>query len=146
MSRDLVLLGGLFHDIGKIYELNFERGTEYSKEGQLIGHHVLGCELVDRVAREIPDFPDELRIHAKHLILAHHGRLEYGSPKVPHTVEALIVHYVDDLDSKVNTILDFIGEDKQAGEFTAVNRLFERPFLKPKAAPNFQGPSPGVDS
>jgi 3'-5' exoribonuclease len=146
ISRDLLLLGGLFHDIGKIYELSFEKGTEYTKEGQLIGHHVLGCELVDRIANRIEGFPADLRIQAKHLILAHHGRLEYGSPKVPHTVEALLVHYVDDLDSKVNTILDFIGEDLQTGEFTAVNRFFEHPFLKTKVPPKFGGPSPGVES
>jgi 3'-5' exoribonuclease len=145
VSRDLLLIGGLFHDIGKIYELAFERGTEYTKEGQLIGHHVLGCELVDRMAAGIPGFPDELRMQAKHLILAHHGKLEYGSPKLPHTIEALLVHYVDDLDSKVNTILRFIGDDTLPGEFTAVNRLFEHPFLKPKVLPKFQGKSPGVE-
>lgn len=146
ISRDLLLLGGLFHDIGKIYELSFERGTEYSKEGQLIGHHVLGCELIDRVANGIEGFPSDLRIHAKHLILAHHGKLEYGSPKVPHSIEALLVHYVDDLDSKVNTILDFIGHDAQPGEFTLVNRLFEHPFLKTKVPPKFVGASPGGDA
>lgn len=146
ISRDLLLIGGLFHDIGKIYELSYERGTEYTKEGQLIGHHVLGCELVDRIANQIPDFPAELRIQVKHLILAHHGKLEYGSPKLPHTIEALLVHYVDDLDSKVNTILEFIGDDTQTGEFTAVNRMFERPFFKTKVMPKFVGASPGVDA
>lgn len=144
VSRDLMLLGGLFHDIGKIYELTFERGTEYSKEGQLIGHHVLGCELVDRIAAAIPDFPADLKLHVKHMILAHHGKLEYGSPKLPHSLEALLVHYVDDLDSKVNTILGFIAADPSPGEWTANNRLFERPFLKPKNKPEFQGKSPGV--
>lgn len=146
VSRDLLLIGGLFHDIGKIYELTFERGTEYSKEGQLVGHHVLGCELVDRITAGIPDFPRDLKIEVKHLILAHHGKLEYGSPKVPHTLEALLVHYIDDLDSKVNTILEFVADDTAPGEFTAVNRLFERPFLKPKVKPQFLGPSPGVES
>ncbi|MGZ3657471.1 MAG: 3'-5' exoribonuclease YhaM family protein [Bdellovibrionota bacterium] len=145
VSRDLLLIGGLFHDIGKIFELSFERGTEYTKEGQLIGHHVLGCELVDRITSRIEGFPADLKIHVKHLILAHHGKLEYGSPKVPHSVEALLVHYVDDLDSKVNTILEFIGDDTQHGEFTAVNRMFEHPFLKPKTPPKFQGSSPGAD-
>lgn len=145
ISRDLLLIGGLFHDIGKIYELSFERGTEYSKEGQLIGHHVLGCELVDRVAAGIEGFPAELRLQVKHLILAHHGKLEYGSPKLPHTIEALLVHYVDDLDSKVNSILKLIGEDTQPGEFTAVSRLYERPFLKTKVAPKFTGASPGAE-
>lgn len=146
VSRDLLLLGGLFHDIGKIYELSFDRATEYTKEGQLIGHHVLGCELVDRISSQIPDFPAELKLQVKHLILAHHGKLEYGSPKVPHTIEAVLVHMVDDMDSKVNTILEYIGEDTQPGEFTLMNRMFERPFFKPKVAPKFSGPSPGVES
>jgi 3'-5' exoribonuclease len=144
VSRDLMLLGGLFHDIGKIYELAFERGTEYSKEGQLIGHHVQGCELVDRMTAAIPGFPSELKLHVKHMILAHHGKLEYGSPKVPHTLEALLVHYVDDLDSKVNTILGFVAADNSPGEWTANHRLFEHPFLKPKVRPQIQGKSPGV--
>lgn len=144
VSRDLMLLGGLFHDIGKIYELSFERGTEYTKEGQLIGHHVQGCELVDKMTGKIPNFPADLKIHVKHMILAHHGKLEYGSPKLPHSLEALLVHYVDDLDSKVNTILGFIGADNSPGEFTANHRLFEHPFLKPKVKPEFQGKSPGV--
>jgi 3'-5' exoribonuclease len=145
VSRDLLLLGGLFHDIGKIYELSFEKGTEYSKEGQLIGHHVLGCELVDRIAASIPNFPDELKLHVKHMILAHHGKLEYGSPKLPHTLEALLVHYVDDFDSKVNTILGFQAADTNAGEWTSQNKLFERPFLKSKVKPEFQGKSPGEE-
>ncbi|MGZ3693280.1 MAG: 3'-5' exoribonuclease YhaM family protein [Bdellovibrionota bacterium] len=146
VSRDLLLIGGLFHDIGKIYELSFERGTEYTKEGQLVGHHVLGCELVDRITANIPDFPRDLKIEVKHLILAHHGKLEYGSPKVPHTLEALLVHYIDDLDSKVNTILEFVADDNSSGEWTSVNRLFERPFLKPKIKPAFGGKSPGIES
>jgi 3'-5' exoribonuclease len=145
VSRDLLLIGGLFHDIGKIYELAFERGTEYTMEGQLIGHHVLGCELVDRITARIPNFPEELKLHVKHMILAHHGKLEYGSPKLPHSLEALLVHMVDDLDSKVNTILGFVGSDNQSGPWTATNRLFERPFLKPKVKPEFQGKSPGVE-
>lgn len=144
MSRDLLLIGGLFHDIGKIYELSFDRATEYSNAGQLVGHHVLGCELVDRFAQEIPGFPEELRLQVKHLILAHHGKLEYGSPKLPHMLEALVVHYIDDLDSKINSIFGIIGSDNQPGEWTAVSRMFERPFLKPKQMPAFGGKSPGV--
>jgi 3'-5' exoribonuclease len=101
---------------------------------------------VDRITARIPEFPADTKIHVKHLILAHHGKLEYGSPKVPHSIEALLVHYVDDLDSKVNTILDFIGDDTNQGEFTAVNRMFEHPFLKTKTQPAFQGLSPGVEA
>lgn len=146
VSRDLLLLGGLFHDIGKIYELSFERATEYTKVGQLVGHHVIGCELVDRLAAGIPGFPEDLRLQAKHMILAHHGKLEFGSPKLPHTLEAWLVHFIDDLDSKVNSILGIIGADQQPGEWTANSKMYERPFLKPKVKPEFKGVSPGVES
>ena len=143
IKRDHLLIGGLLHDIGKIFEMSFERATEYTVEGQMIGHHVLGCELVDRIANQIPEFPQDLRIQVKHLILAHHGRLEYGSPKVPHTTEALLVHYVDDLDSKVNTIMDFLASDQQTGPFTLTNKSFERSFLKSASLPTRVGDSPG---
>lgn len=144
LNRDLLLLGGLFHDIGKIFELSFERGTEYTKEGQLIGHLVMGCELVDKLANAIEGFPAELRVQIKHIILAHHGKLEYGSPKLPHSLEAMIVHYIDDLDSKVNSIFGIIAADTNPGEFTLASKLYERPFFKPKNKPEFKGLSPGV--
>lgn len=144
LSRDLMLLGGLFHDIGKIYELSFDRSTEYTKEGQLIGHLVMGTELVDRLCSAIDGFPADLRIHLKHIILSHHGKLEFGSPKLPHSMEAILVHYIDDLDSKVNSIFGFMTADNQNGEFTLPNKMYERPFLKPKIKPEFKGESPGV--
>ncbi len=145
LNRDLLLLGGLFHDIGKIFELAYERGTEYTKEGQLVGHLVMGCELVDKLSSAIPNFPNELRLQLKHVILAHHGKLEYGSPKLPHTMEALLVHYIDDLDSKVNSIFGIMAADTLTGEWTAPSKLYDRPFLKPKVKPEFSGPSPGVE-
>lgn len=144
ISRDLLLLGGLLHDIGKIFELRFDRATEYSFEGQLIGHLVQGCELVDQLTAKISDFPAEFRTLIKHQILAHHGKLEYGSPKLPHTVEAMLVHYVDDLDSKVNHIFGLLEKDEGNGRFSQNLKLFERPFLKPAVKPQIQGSSPGI--
>ena len=144
VNRDLLLLGGLFHDIGKIYELAFDRTTEYTKEGQLIGHLVIGCEIVDKITQTIPNFPKDLKLQIKHLILAHHGKLEYGSPKLPHTIEALLVHYIDDIDSKVNSILGFIAADNTTNEWTAVNKMYERPFLKTGPKAEYKGSSPGV--
>ena len=144
VNRDLLLLGGLFHDIGKIFELQFDRSTEYSLEGKLIGHLVQGCELVDRECAKIPGFPEDLRLQVKHQILSHHGKLEYGSPKLPHTIEALIVHYVDDLDSKVNSILGLIAADTNGTDWTNNLKMYERPFMKPKTLPKMQGTSPGV--
>lgn len=140
VDRDLLFIGGFFHDIGKIWELSYERVTDYTDEGKLIGHLVMGVELIDRKIREIEaqegrlptPFPEQKRLLAKHMVLAHHGKLEYGSPKEPHCLEALIVHMIDDLDSKVNAISRFIAQDQTPGKWTALNRNFERFFYKPE--------------
>jgi 3'-5' exoribonuclease len=139
VDRDLLFLGGFFHDIGKIWELSYDRVTDYTLEGKLIGHLVMGVELVDRKIRELEaqdnrlpgKFPEEKKLLVKHLILAHHGKLEYGSPKEPHCLEALIVHMIDDLDSKVNAISKFVEQDQTPGRWTALNRHYGRFFYKP---------------
>lgn len=139
LNRDLLLLGGFFHDIGKIWELSYERVTDYSDEGKLIGHLVMGVELIEKKIQLLekeggrlsaPSFPVEKKLLAKHMVLAHHGKLEYGSPKEPHCLEALVVHMIDDLDSKVNAIHRFIAQDQTPGRWTALNRQFERFFYK----------------
>jgi 3'-5' exoribonuclease len=153
LDRDLLFLGGFFHDIGKLWELSYDRVTDYTTEGKLIGHLVMGVELVDRKIREleaqpgrIPGvFPEEKKLLVKHLILAHHGVLEYGSPKRPKCLEALIVHYIDDLDSKVNAIRTFIEADQSPGRWTGLNKMYERFFWKPDWAfgeSNSQAPRP----
>lgn len=139
VDRDLLFLGGFFHDIGKLWELSYDRVTDYTTEGKLIGHLVMGVELVDRKIRELEaqagrlpgKFPEDKKLLVKHVILAHHGILEYGSPKRPKCLEALIVHMVDDLDSKVNAIRNFVTNDQTPGRWTAMNRQFERFFYKP---------------
>jgi 3'-5' exoribonuclease len=142
LNRDLLFLGGFFHDIGKLWELSYDRVTDYTTEGKLIGHLVMGVELVERKIRELESkpgrlsgaFSEEKKLLVKHMILAHHGKLEYGSPKEPHCLEALIVHMVDDLDSKVNAIHKFILQDQNPGRWTALNRHYERFFYKPEWA------------
>ncbi len=139
LDRDLLFLGGFFHDIGKIWELTYDRVTDYTNEGKLIGHLVMGVELVERKIRELEaqpgrlpgEFPIEKRLLVKHMILAHHGKLEFGSPKEPHCLEALVVHMVDDLDSKVNAIHRFIEQDQTPGRWTALNKSYSRFFYKP---------------
>ncbi|MEO5969168.1 MAG: HD domain-containing protein [Bdellovibrionia bacterium] len=139
LDRDLLFLGGFFHDIGKIWELSYERLTDYTTEGQLIGHLVMGVELIDRKIRELEaeegklpgKFPEDKKLLVKHLILAHHGRLEYGSPKEPLCLEALVVHMIDDLDSKMNAIGKFMEKDQTPGRWTGMNRNLERFFYKP---------------
>jgi 3'-5' exoribonuclease len=144
-----MFLGGFFHDVGKIWELSYDRTTDYTTEGKLIGHLVMGVELIERKIAEIESipgrlpgkFPIEKRLLAKHVVLAHHGEYEYGSPKRPKCLEALLVHYVDDLDSKVNAIGKFIEADPSPGEFTQLNKLYGRFFFKPEWARKEAGPS-----
>jgi 3'-5' exoribonuclease len=139
VDRDLLFLGGFFHDIGKIWELTFEKTTDYTTEGKLIGHLVMGVELIERKIGELEaipgrlpgKFPTDKRLLAKHMVLAHHGQYEYGSPKRPKCLEALLVHYIDDLDSKVNAISKFIEADQNPGEWTLMNKMYERFFYKP---------------
>lgn len=138
INRDLLFLGAIFHDIGKLYELSFERITDYTTEGKLIGHLVMGVEMITKkialleaTPGRLPSpFPEEKTLIIKHIILAHHGELEYGSPKRPKCVEALVVHMIDDLDSKVNSIRGIIEQDQTPGKWTAFSRQYERFFFK----------------
>jgi 3'-5' exoribonuclease len=135
LNRDLLLLGGFFHDIGKIWELSYEKVTDYTTEGRLIGHLVMGVELIEKkvneLSKEFPEgFPTDKKLLAKHMVLAHHGKLEFGSPKEPQVLEALVVHMIDDLDSKINAIQTFIESDLAPGNWTGLNRMYERYFYK----------------
>ena len=128
---DLLLAGAVLHDIGKIYELNYERGFSYSPEGQLIGHINIAMRMVADKLRGLPDFPPLLRSLVEHMILSHHGQLEYGSPKVPVFPEALLLHYLDDMDSKMECMRALIENDRQVdGCFTSYNAALERTALK----------------
>jgi 3'-5' exoribonuclease len=134
LDRELILAGLLLHDIGKIEELNFARGFGYSTRGNLIGHISMGVEIVRDKMREIPDFPPELWDRLQHIILSHHGKLEFGSPKEPMFMEALAVSYLDDLDSKLEAMLEQYATDKdRPGDFTARCRPLGRELLKPPA-------------
>jgi len=131
VDGDLLLTGVVLHDIGKIYELNYERGFSYSSEGQLLGHIHIGIRMVGEKLRGLPDFPPALRILVEHMILSHHGELEYGSPKVPLFPEALLLHYLDDMDSKMECMRALIEHDRQVeGCFTGFNSALDRPVLK----------------
>jgi len=111
VDRDLLLAGALLHDVGKTRELSWTKSFDYTDEGQLIGHIVLGAEMVTRRAQDIEGFPAEKLSLLRHMILSHHGQYEWGSPKRPKTMEAMILHYADDLDGKVNMISEFTGDE-----------------------------------
>jgi 3'-5' exoribonuclease len=131
VDYDLLITGVVLHDIGKIYELNYERGFSYSSEGQLLGHIAIALRMVADKLRAFPEFPSPLRSLVEHLILSHHGQLEFGSPKLPQFPEALLLHYIDDMDSKMECMRALIEKDRQVdGCFTAYNTALERPALK----------------
>ena len=131
VDLDLLLTGVVLHDIGKIYELNYERGFSYSNDGQLLGHINIGLRMVADKVRDLPDFPAPLRSLVDHMILSHHGQLEYGSPKLPQFPEALLLHFLDDLDSKMECMRALIEGDRQVeGCFTSYNAALTRAALK----------------
>jgi 3'-5' exoribonuclease len=131
IDADLLLTGAILHDIGKIYELNYERGFSYSNEGQLLGHMSIAIRMVGEKLRNLPDFPPLVRTLVEHMILSHHGRLEFGSPKVPQFPEALLLHYLDDMDSKMECMRALIENDRQIdGCFTTYHSALERSALK----------------
>jgi 3'-5' exoribonuclease len=121
----------MVHDIGKIYELSYERGFSYSDEGQLLGHMLIAVRMIGEKLRDIPDFPPRLRSLVEHMIVSHHGQLEFGSPKTPVFPEAMLLHYLDDMDSKMECMRHLIETDRQlAGNFTSYSQTLERVLLK----------------
>jgi 3'-5' exoribonuclease len=131
IDADLLMTGILLHDIGKIHELVYARTFGYSDEGQLIGHIVMGVKMVNEKARAIPGFPPKLLTLVEHLILSHHGTLEYGSPKVPLFAEALLLHHIDNLDSKMEAMRQTVERDQRIeGVWTGYNPALERMVLK----------------
>ena len=135
VDTDLVIVGVFLHDSGKIRELTYLRGFGYSDEGQLIGHLTIGTEMLQDKVAQVPDltgepFPRELLIRLKHMILSHHGSLEYGSPKVPMTPEAVALHAIDTLDTRINICLREIKDDRGTSPWTQFNQALQRRLYK----------------
>ncbi len=130
VNRDLLLTGAFFHDIGKIHELTYNRSFSYSTRGQLLGHMIIELEMLQAKAPLVPGFPESLKILVEHLIISHHGQYDFGSPKLPMFPEALMLHYLDDLDSKMEAMraqLERGGESE--GAWTGYNPSLGRPLL-----------------
>lgn len=132
LDRDLLITGGMLHDIGKIHELTYDNMIAYSDEGRMVGHLVIGVEMLNRKIASIENFPERLALDLRHIILSHHGEFEYGSPKRPKTMEALVVHFMDDLDAKLNGFQSFVAADaaNSDSDWTSYNRFFERYLYK----------------
>jgi 3'-5' exoribonuclease len=126
VDRDLLLAGVLLHDIGKVEELTVTNHISYSDRGRLVGHIVLGIEMLDRRLAEIDGFPEEIALRLKHMILSHHGSLEHGSPVLPMTIEGMLLHYLDNLDAQVRGAL--MALDRGGGEpgWTEYIKLLDR--------------------
>jgi len=124
-NQDLLTAGALLHDIGKLEELEYDRSTSYTRDGNLIGHVTLGAMMVRGTIASIPEFPDILRTQIEHLILSHHGHKEFGAPVEPMTIEAMILAAADDLDAKINQVRQALDEDGE-GEFTAYHSRLGR--------------------
>jgi 3'-5' exoribonuclease len=128
---DLLLTGVILHDVGKVAELTYDRSFGYSSEGQLVGHIAIGLRFLHEKLQRLPDFPPKLRVLVEHMILSHHGELEFGSPKLPQFPEALLLHHLDNLDSKMECMRALVAKDRLVeGCWTAYNASLERSVLK----------------
>jgi len=129
LNRDLLITGAILHDIGKTRELASMPSFEYTTEGKLIGHVVMGAEMIDKKASEIRGFPEKKLQQVKHLILSHHGDYAFGSPKLPMTLEAIALHFIDNLDAKLagvyNHIIKHAAEDS---DWSTFHRIYGQTF------------------
>src|SRR3990170_1642793 len=126
VDADLLIAGALLHDIGKVGELSYEGAFDYTDEGRLLGHLYMGAEWVAGECARIEGFPADKTMLVKHMILSHHGELEYGSPKRPKTLEAILLHFVENMDSKANAFLEAMEDLREGATWTDYQRMFER--------------------
>lgn len=132
VDRDLLLAGAILHDIGKIRELNYKYNIDYSDEGRLLSHVVIGTMLLDEKIKEVEDFPEDQAFLLRHMIVSHHGTREFGSPEPPKTIEAVLLNYIDEIDAKVNGIREFMATEDPNESWTSYHRLLGRHFYRGK--------------
>ena len=150
LDRDLLLAGAFLHDVGKTSELSSQVGFDYTDEGRLVGHLVLGAEMLRDWARQQPQLPAETVIKLEHMILSHHGSFEFGSPRRPKTQEALVLHYLDELDAKLQAFRQ-VARRESSKRWSTYQRLFDRYLLlgepqleEASSAPGSRPPSPAA--
>ena len=130
INKDLLLTGAILHDIGKIYEYEYSRAFDYTDRGRLIGHIVIGTQMVKSKIAEIPQFPAELEMLLEHVLLSHHGQYEWGSPKKPKVLEAVILHYLDDMDAKISGFQEMVEKSQEPDKkWTSRSFMFDNKML-----------------
>ena len=130
VNRDILIASAMLHDIGKIFELSQFPTNEYTDDGQLLGHIIIGCEMIGKAADKIDGFPSKLESLMKHCMLAHHGEYEYGSPELPKTIEAFILHCADNMDAKVKAMEEIISSDNTSGNWVGYSKMLLRNIRK----------------
>jgi 3'-5' exoribonuclease len=132
INRDLLLTASILHDVGKTRELSFDTTIDFTDAGRFLGHVIQGVTLINEMAGRLPSFPESKLQQLLHCVVSHHGELEWGSPKRPKTIEALILHHVDNLDAKVKGFLEIVEGSREAA-WTDMRNLFRRPLHLPRA-------------
>ncbi len=139
LDRETLLAAAAFHDLGKAWELTSGLVRDYTDQGRLLGHIFIGLEKLLPHLAKVSDLDEALKEHFKHLLLSHHGELEFGSPKRPKTAEAIVLHYADNLDAKLKTCGESLGEEAAEGQWSPFVRSLERYLFRPKSTPGVKG-------
>jgi 3'-5' exoribonuclease len=132
VDRDLLLAGAILHDIGKIREFEFTTHIDYTSEGRLLSHIVIGIQIIDEKMRLVKDFPEEQAVLLRHLLVSHHGVRNFGSPEPPKTIEAVLLNHIDEIDSKVKGIREFMASEDPNAAWTSFHKLLDRHFYMGK--------------
>ncbi|MFP4158763.1 MAG: 3'-5' exoribonuclease YhaM family protein [Desulfobacterales bacterium] len=135
IDRDMLIAGAILHDIGKIREFTYDTRIDYSDEGRLVNHIVIGIRMIEQKMEELPSITANKALLLKHLIISHHGTREFGSPEPPKTLEAVLLNYLDEIDSKINGIREFMENQDPAAEWTGYHKPLERFFYRGKPEP-----------
>ena len=130
IDRDLLISGVLLHDIGKMREYTWDVAIDYSDEGRLVNHIVIGIQILDDKIKNIPAFPEKTAMLLKHMVISHHGSRELGSPEPPKTIEAVMLNCIDEMDSRVQAIREFMAKEDPGEMWTSYHRLLERHFFR----------------
>ncbi len=135
VDRDMLMAGAVLHDIGKVHEFEYSSHIDYTTEGRLISHIVIGVQMIDEKLKQMQDIPQEQAVLLKHLVISHHGVREFGSPEVPKTIEAVLLNHIDEIDSKVKGIREFMASEDSSAVWTSYHKLLERQFYMGKQEP-----------